>query len=109
MLYGKRAALHLKKQRRLLRKQHADLLADLAKSSGQEQPAELSERIKGIRLALRQAQIDAIQICRILSERMYVLNLGGIVDALTANRRLSVVCNDVAKTLSELDEKETGK
>ncbi len=107
MFYGTRAALHLKTQRMSLQKQHAELLAVLDQSSAQTQSEDVSQRIESLRSALKTAMVDSIQVSTTLTERMYVLNLVGIADALKANMRLHVVIGDVTKTLDRLRLEET--
>jgi hypothetical protein len=107
MLYGKRAALHLNKLRKSLRKQHADLRVLLREAPDKALSAEGSERIASLRALWRKALIDSIRVCRTLSVRIYVLNLVGYADALMANSRLVAVCQEVEKTLNELNTPDT--
>jgi hypothetical protein len=103
MLYGKRAALHLNKRRKSLQKQHADLRALLREAPVKAPSPDSSECIASIRALWKRALKDSIQVCRTLSERIYVLNLEGCADALMANSRLATICQEVEKTLSELN------
>lgn len=103
MLYGKRAALQLNARRKSLRKQHADLRGLMRKVPNTALSTDISERIASIQALCRTSLIDSIQVCRTLSRRIFVLNLGGYADALMASSRLNVVCQEVRKTLVELN------
>lgn len=81
MNYAKEAALRLDRQRISLQRQHKSLLADLAKTTSQAPAAEFSERIEGLRLALRQSMIENTETSRTLVERMTVLNFGSMGEA----------------------------
>jgi hypothetical protein len=103
MLYGKRATLHLNERRKSLRKQHADLRGLLREVPDTALSTDISERIASIQALCRTALMDSIQVCRTLSQRINVLNLGGYADALMASLRLNAVCQEVRKTLVELN------
>jgi phosphoglycerate dehydrogenase-like enzyme len=108
MYYGKKAASQLKRHRIALQKQHKDILALLNKASGQTPTEDVTQRIQNLRIAFKAAAVDSILVSETITEKMFVLNFGGIVDSQLANMRLVKVINDVLNILNKFDPKNSG-
>jgi predicted nucleic acid-binding Zn-ribbon protein len=98
---ARKAAALMNKHRKTLRQEHASLRKLLRDKSKDQKAEDMSERINALRQTWRQALVDHISVCRVLSEGIFVVNLNNYLDAFLAQGRLLATCNEVEQTLQQ--------
>lgn len=104
MYYGDQAALLLNKHRRMLKREHAHLL-ELAKKprTASKENEELSRQVAKVRSLRDQSLADSIEFGRTVRRRLVELNLVAGFKGLDASGKVSALCQEVDKTLKDLE------
>lgn len=98
---AKQAASLMNEYRKILRREHAGVRKLLRRKSKDQKATDLSERVNALRQIYRNALQDQISVCDALNREILLINFGRYLDAFLAQSRLSVTCNEVARTIEQ--------